>query len=63
MHRDRVGKPLSIGDRVAYSSNTHSTRLNIGHVISFSPKRVRVSNQYNRVSDHQPDRVVKIEED
>lgn len=59
MHSDKVGNPLAIGDEVAYAVGARSTRLEIGTILSFTPKRIRVQGPLWR-SDHQPDRVLKV---
>lgn len=61
MFQDRVNNPLTIGDRVAYSVSDRSTRLGVGHIQSFTTKRVRVQDERTgSVSDHQADRIVKV---
>lgn len=60
MFQDKVNNPLTIGDQVAYAVGGQSTRLGLGVIISFSPKRVRVQYPNGTHGDHQPDRLVKV---
>lgn len=44
MHKDVTGKDLAVGDKVVYSDGRYAD-LNLGYVIGFSPKNIRVADR------------------
>lgn len=42
--KDRCGQELAVGDKVV-TTDTHYSELNVGWVVGFTPKMVRVSGE------------------
>lgn len=58
---DRLGRPLSVGDKVVFAL-THYATLYVGTVNSFTPKRVRIEANRGRIKIVDPRQVARVDD-
>lgn len=59
MFQDKLDRPLSVGDTVAYVHG-NDPEINIGEIVSFTAKKVRIS-RYSWSAMKDPKHILKVE--